>query len=360
MSIENDVKALRTGGQHGYLRIATEEAFAPPEMIRMYRRMIRNGEIKDPGFLSLWGFYAFSKSPRAKFIFDSLQDLGEKRLADMDERGIDKQIIALTSPGTQILKRDQAVALAELANDQLAEACRKYPDRFAGMAACAPQDGKAAAKEIERGVSKLGFNSVIINSHTNGHYLDEPQFWPILEAAEALDVPIYIHPNTPPKAMIKPMLDAGLDGAIYGFGVETSLHALRLITRGVLDRFPKLQIIIGHMGEALPFWQYRIDYMHAATVRSKRYDVMLPLQRKPSEYLRENYYMTNSGVAWEPAIKFTQATVGVDRVVYAMDYPYQCDPEEVVALDAMKMSAATKKKFFQTNAEKLFKLKKKK
>jgi len=198
---------------------------------------------------------------------------------------------------------------------------------------------------------------VIINSHTHGEYLDDPKFAPILEAAQALGVPIYIHPNTPPRSMIQPMLDAGLDGAIFGFGVETGMHALRLITSGTLDRFPDLQIIIGHMGEALPFWLYRLDFMHQAGVRAGRYDFMKPLKKgKVSAYLRENFHITNSGVAWEKAIRFTQEVIGIDRVLYAMDYPYQCPPEEVVALDAMDMAPADKKKFFQTNAERLFRL----
>ncbi len=345
----------RTGGEHGYLRIATEEAFAPPEMIQLYLRMLDKREVDDPGFLSLWGFYGKNKSPRATFIHERLQNLGDQRIADMDERGIDRQIIALTAPGTQILKKDDAVKIAELANDQLAEACRKYPTRFSGMTAIAPQDPQHAAKEIERGKS-LGFNAVIVNSHTNGEYLDSKKFWPILESAEALDMPIYIHPNTPPRTMIGPMLEAGLDGAIFGFGVETGMHALRLITSGTLDRVPRLQIIIGHMGEALPFWSYRLDYMHAATVRAKRYEAMPPTQLKPSEYFRRNFHITNSGVAWQPAIKFTQSTIGVDRVLYAMDYPYQCDAYEVANLDAMEMSPADKRAFFQGNAEKLFKL----
>jgi 5-carboxyvanillate decarboxylase len=340
----------------GYLRIATEEAFAPPEMIRRYRELLQGPDV-DPGFHSLMGFYINSQAERPRFIFSRLQDLGDMRLADMAERGIDRQIIAITAPGPQILPKAEGVALAALANDQLAEACRKHPDKFTGMAACAPQDPQAAAKEIERAVSKLGMKAVIVNSHIQGEYLDNPKFSPVLEAAQALDVPIYIHPNTPPRNMIGPMLEAGLDGAIFGFGVETGLHALRLITSGTLDRFPKLQIIIGHMGEALPFWLYRLDYMHQAGVRAARYEFMKPLKKGTvSNYLRENFYITNSGVGWEPAIKFTQSVIGVDRVLYAMDYPYQCPPEEVVALDAMDMPAQDKKKFFQTNAERVFKL----
>ena len=209
---------------------------------------------------------------------------------------------------------------------------------------------------VARGVTKLGFKAVIINGHTHGEYLDNPKFTPILEAAAHFKVPIYIHPTGMPKAMVQHFLESGLDGAVYGFGVDTGLHALRLIVSGAFDRLPDLKIIIGHMGEALPFWQYRIDFMHQAGVRSGRYDFLKPLKKKASEYLRDNFFITNSGVAWEPAIKFTQATVGEANTLYAMDYPYQCDVEEVIALDAMTMDLPTKKKFFQTNAEKVFNL----
>ena len=347
----------RTGGAQGYLRIATEEAFSTPELIAAWREELEFADV-DPGFQSLVGFYITHQAERPKWIFDRLQDLGAKRLADMDARGIDRQILALTSPAVQVIRDvDRAVMIAETANDRLAQACRDYPDRFTGMAACAPQDPVRAAKEIERAVTRLGMRAMIINSHTQGEYLDAPKFAPILEAAEALDVPIYIHPNTPPRNMIGPMLEAGLDGAIFGFGVETGMHALRMITSGALDRFPKLQIIIGHMGEALPYWLYRLDFMHQAGVRSARYECMKPLlKEKVSNYLRENFYITNSGVAWEPAIKFAQNVIGEDRILYAMDYPYQCPVEEVITLDGMEMSSGTKRKFFQTNAERVFKL----
>ena len=339
-----------------YQRIATEEAFAPPEMLDIYRKLLAKGDV-DPGFKGLMGFYMSSPSDRAQHIMRCLQDLGQIRLQHMDEAGIDRQVIALTSPGVQVMDKETAVAFSILANDQLADAVRRHPTRFTGMIAVAPQDPSAAAKEIERGVSKLGMNAVIINSHTQGEYLSDPKFWEIFEAAEANDAPIYLHPNSLPKNMIQSFQDCGLDGAIYGFGVETGLHALRIITAGVFDRFPKLQMIIGHMGEALPFWAYRLDYMHQATVRSTRYESVKPLLKKPSDYLRENFFITNSGVAWEPAIKFTQSVVGVDRVLYAMDYPYQYAADEVVAMDNMSMSAEDKKKFFQTNAEAVFKIK---
>jgi 5-carboxyvanillate decarboxylase len=218
------------------------------------------------------------------------------------------------------------------------------------------QDNRAAAREIERGVTRLGLSGVIINSHVQQEYMDDTKFWPVFEAAEALDVPIYLHPATPTDGLIGPMLERGLDGAIFGFSVETGLHALRLIVAGVFDRFPKLQIVLGHVGESLPFTLYRLDYMHAASVASGRYAAMRPLQRKVSDYMKANFLYTNSGVAWEPAIRFLQDTIGIDRVMYTMDYPYQYKPEEVAALDGMSIGAVAKKAFFEDNARRVFKL----
>ncbi|MBA1204831.1 amidohydrolase [Pseudomonas capeferrum] len=346
----------QTPSKAAYRRIATEEAFAPREMIDIYRRMTADKVIDDPGFNSMWSFYLSGSSARGRFIIDGLTDMEHQRIAHMDAAGIDMQVLSLTSPGVQIMDRAEAVSFAGQSNDWLADAISRHPTRLAGLAAVAPQDPQAAAREIQRGVTELGLKGVIINSHTHGEYLSDPKFWDIFEAAQALDVPIYLHPMTPPKNMIEPLLECGLDGAIFGFGMETGMHALRIITAGVFDRFPKLQMILGHMGEALPFWMFRLDYMHAATVRSERYDSMRPLQRKPSDYLKQNFHITNSGMAWEPAVKFTQEQIGVDRVMYAMDYPYQYDPAEVIALDAMDISDEAKKKFFETNATRLFKL----
>jgi 5-carboxyvanillate decarboxylase len=338
-----------------YKRIATEEAFAPKELIDMYRKLYESRSLDDPGFDSLWGFYSSSPAPRPAFIREKLADLDALRIADMDATGIDHQIVALTSPGVQVFDRDTAVPLARDCNDILAAAVKKHPTRFTGMIAIAPQAPELAAQELER-CKALGFRGIIINSHTQGEYLSDQKFWPILEAAEALDLPIYLHPNTPPKSMIGPMVDAGLDGAIFGFGVETGFHMLRIIVAGVFDRFPKLQFIIGHMGEALPYWLYRLEYMHNAGVKAGRYESMKPLKKKVGDYLRENVYITNSGVAWEPAIKFAQSICGEDRVMYAMDYPYQYSPQEVIDLDNMDMSDSLKKKFYQDVAEKVFKL----
>ena len=340
----------------GYKRIATEEAFCPPEMLQIYREMLDNRSLDDPGFNTMFGFYLNSPSVRSQQIRDYLVDLGELRLRHMDERGVDMQVIALTSPGVQVMPAAQATSFAAYANDVLADACRKHPTRFAGLAAVAPQDARAAAKELERGVTKLGLKGAVIHSHTFGEYLDNEKFFPLLEAAEALDTPIYIHPQVPPPKMIEPFLECGLDGAIYGFGVETGLHLLRMITTGVFDRFPKLTVVVGHLGEALPFWMYRLDYMHRAGVVAKRYARMQPIQGKVSDYLRRNVYVTTSGFAWEPAITFCQQVLGADRVLYAMDYPYQHDLAEVIATDDLAIPDSVKKMLFQTNAERVFKL----
>ena len=222
------------------------------------------------------------------------------------------------------------------------------------MAAFAPQDPKAAAKELERAVKKLGLKGGLVNSHTMGEYLDDEKFWEIFEAAESLDVPIYIHPQAPPPAMVGPYLPRGLDGAVFGFAAETGLHAMRMVFAGVFDRFPKLKIVLGHLGEGLPFWHFRLDYMHAAIVRSKRYPGAGPLKRKPSDYLKENFWYTTSGMQWQPAILFCQQVLGMERVMYAMDYPYQFAPEEVKVTDDLPISDVDKKKLYQGNAEKLF------
>jgi 2,3-dihydroxybenzoate decarboxylase len=338
-----------------YLRIATEEAFAPRELLDRYKQLLDSG-YDDPGFRSLWGFYGGNMNPRIRRVNERMTDLGDLRIQDMDDTGIARQILSLTAPGVQVFDPDTAVGLARASNDFLADATRRYPQRFSGLAAIAPQNPAAAAKELDRGVRTLGLKGAIVNSHTRGEYLDDEKFWPIFEAAQELDVPVYIHPTTPPAAMIQPFVERGLDGAIYGFAVETGLHVLRIILAGVFDRFPELKIVIGHLGEALPYWLFRIDFMHDRMVAANRYANVRKLDRKPSECFRHNIYVTTSGMAWEPPILYAQSVLGVDRVMYAMDYPYQFVPEEVAVTDNLPISDANKKKLYQTNAEAVFKL----
>lgn len=338
-----------------YKRIATEEAFATAEQFAQFGKLL-DGGYRDPGFESLWGFYLRSPAERPVLIRERLLDLGARRIADMDATGIDVAILSLTAPGVNAFEADVARSVSVSANDELAAAIARHPTRFAGLAAFAPQDPGHAAKEIERGVSKLGLKGAIFNGHTRGVWLDDPKFWPIFEACEALDVPIYLHPTGPHPDLIKPFLERGLDGAIYGFAVDTGLHALRLIVSGLFDRFPKLKLTLGHLGEALPFWLFRLNYMHRAGVAANRYAAIKPLKRWIPEVLRENVYVTSSGMPFEPSIKLCQEVLGPEHVLYSMDYPYEFVAEEVTAQDNLAISDEHKKMFFQTNAERLFKL----
>lgn len=338
-----------------YVRIATEEAWAPRELLGRYKKLLTEKPTSwDPGFHSLWGFF-LGPTPRATQLVARIQDLGAQRLADMDASGIAKQLVFLTAPGVQVFDAATATALAADLNDELLQNIKKHPDRYAALAAIAPQDPPSSVKELQRAIS-LGFKGAVVNSHTQGEYLDEPKYWEIFEAAEALDAPIYLHPNTPPAAMIGPFLPRGLDGAIYGFAVETGLHLLRIVLAGVFDRFPKLRIVVGHLGEGLPFWLFRLDFMHRAMVEAKRYAGVQALKRKPSEYLRENVWVTTSGMQWAPAILFAQQVLGVERVMYAMDYPYQFVPEEVKVTDELPIADEDKRKLYQLNAERVFRL----
>lgn len=338
-----------------YKRIATEEAWAPPEMIRLFMKELEEKKINDPGFHSLWGFFG-GASQKAQDLARRVQDIDDERIRDMDESGIDMQVVSLTSPGVQLFDPATATSLAERFNDELAEGIARHPDRFVGLAAFSPLDPSNAAKELERGVRKLGMRGGILNSHTLGTYVDDEKYWEVFEAAEALDVPIYLHPNTPSPQMIEPFLKRGLDAAVYGFACETGLHALRLMVAGLFDRFPKLQIILGHCGEALPYWLYRIDYMHSHISVTKRYEHVHPLKRRARDYLRENFIYTNSGVGWNPPVMFIRDVIGPDRIMYAMDYPWQFVPSEVGELDTLPMSDEDKKLFFEDNARRIFRI----
>jgi 2,3-dihydroxybenzoate decarboxylase len=347
---------LNTGGDRGYLRIATEEAFATREQIDAFLRMVADGTA-DKGMTSLWGFYAKSPSKRATEIIERLLDLGERRIADMDATGIDVAILSLTSPGVQpLFDVGEAKAMVTRANNTLADACAKYPTRYVGMTSIAPQDPEWSAAEIRRGANELGFKGVMVNSHTQGHYLDEPQFDPIFRALADAGQPLYIHPQTLPDDMIGGLIDAGLDGAIFGFAVETAMHLLRLMTTGIFDRYPDLQIAVGHGGEAIPYWLARIDYMHKAGVASQRYARLKPLKKDIPTCMRENVLATTSGLPFPPAIKLMIDVMGEDRVMYAMDYPYQYVADEVRTHDLLDISDSAKKKLMQTNAERVFKL----
>ena len=337
-----------------HLRIATEEAWAPPEVIALYRRHLADGTIDDIGFSSLMGYFLGSSHPQPQSVVARLQDAADGRIADMDATGIDHQVLALTAPGTQVLDAAEGVEIARLANDRLSGIVRANPTRFSALAAVSYEDVDAAVLEIRRAVQELGLRGLILNDHIRGGYIDDPRFAPLLAELEDLDVPLYLHPNTPPDSMITPYREAGLDGAVHGFGASAGLHLLRIITSGLLDRHPRLRLVVGHLGEGLPFWLHRIDHMHGKQVASGRYEAIKPLAQAPSAYFSSQIWLTTSGMPWAPAIMFTRDVIGADRVMYAMDYPYQYDITEVEAQEALPISADEKADFFERTARKVF------
>jgi 2,3-dihydroxybenzoate decarboxylase len=277
-----------------------------------------------------------------------LGDLGEGRIRQMDADGIDMQLLLLSSPGVQTLEESLAIELAAMSNDRLSEATRKYPERLAGLAAVAPQNPKVAADELKRAVLKLGLKGLVINSHTNGEYLDDRKYWPILECAEALDVPIYIHPRDPSPQLGGPL---GIPGFLVGWAwaLEVGTHAIRLIGAGVFDEFPKLKIVIGHMGECIPFLLPRLDNRYARDRGPKR-------KWMPSEYFKNHFFVTTSGMNYPRQIVMTVEELGVDRVLFAADWPFENSAEAVEGMEAAPLSDEDKKKIFQANSERVFKL----
>jgi 2,3-dihydroxybenzoate decarboxylase len=208
-------------------------------------------------------------------------------------------------------------------------------------------------------VTKLGAKGGVINGHTKGEYLDEDKFMPIFEAAESLDVPIYIHPREPSPQMLAPYQKWGLETAVWGFAAEVSLHVLRMIWAGVFDRYPRLKIVIGHAGENLPFALDRLDttYRNSLVFPAKS-SVQEPVaaKRLPSEYFQDNIYCTTSGINWAPTVTFMQKVLGAERVLFAVDYPFTKQPWEIERAEGIAMSVEDQKLFFQTNAENVFKL----
>jgi predicted TIM-barrel fold metal-dependent hydrolase len=337
-----------------FLRIATEEAWNIPEILQAQVRLLESPNAPDDPSLRMAGMFSTLTTLQRQ-----LMDIGPQRIARMDELGIDKQLLLLTSPGVQVLEPDEGTALARLANDRLADTCRRYPQRFAGLTVFAPQDVKGAVAEIERGMKTLGLNGAVINSHFRGRYLDELPYWPILEALEAHDAALYIHPTIPARSWSQPYEFRGFGGALAGFSHEVWMHTMGFIMSGAFDRFPKLRLVIGHMGEAMPLLLYRFDWMQSNADGREGLRGGAPavkLRHKISHYFRNNIWITTSGQGWEPSIKFCMQVLGADRVIYAMDYPYQQSADEVAAYDSFDMSPEHKKMLMQTNAERVFRL----
>ena len=241
----------------------------------------------------------------AKTLSGKILEVGEQRIKEMEEDGIDMQVLSLIAPGVQVFDAATGTSLARKVNDELYRIVQKYPGKFAGLAAIAPQDPMGAADELERAVKDLGMKGASINSHTRGEYLDDRKYRVIFERAERLGVPIYIHPRMPSPAMVKPYLTyPALATAMNGFAAEVSLHALRLILSGLFDEHPGVKIILGHLGEGLPFWLWRLDN------RWLKMPQGMIIKKRPSYYVKNNFFITTAGNFSVPAFLCAHLGIG--------------------------------------------------
>lgn len=307
------------------------------------------------GYVRLW-YEPNVWEPHGADIEDKLLDLAEGRLRDMDETGIDMQVLSLSAPGCEQFSPADGTAQARKANDELSKVVKKYPDRFIGLAALAPQSPVEAAGELERAVKELSLKGAKINSHIGDTYLDDKKYWVIFERAEKLGVPIYLHPTTPSPSMLKPYTDYGfaLTGPSLGFGAETAIHAMRLILSGVFDEYPDLKIILGHLGEGLIFWLYRIDFSFRKPWVDK--ELRPKIKKAPSEYIRDNFIITTSGMFAVPAFMCVFLEIGANRMMFSVDYPYEKSEEAVRFMEKVPISDIDKERVYHLTAEKLFKL----
>jgi uncharacterized protein len=286
-------------------------------------------------------------------IIDQLCDVDSGRLAAMDAARMDVQVLTLHAPGVEQLDPTEAINLARETNDWLAAAVRRHPSRFIGFAAIPTMVPELAVSELKRMVHDHGFKGVVINGHTRGRYLDDKFFWPILECAEALHVPLYLHPAPPPKVVIEtyytgnfsPEVAAQLATPAWGWHIETAVHVLRLILSGAFDRYPGLQLVIGHLGEALPFMLPRLN-----SVLSKE---TTGLERPIADYLRQNVYYTISGFNYSPTFLDLLLEVGSERIIFSADYPWGTMEGARAFLEQLPISPADKDRVAHGNAERL-------
>ncbi len=285
-----------------------------------------------------------------------LADLGDARLADMDASGISVQVLSVAGPGADLVPGQQGIDIARAYNDALAESCAQHPTRYRGFAHLPLHSPDAAARELERAVRELGFHGVLVNGATDGRFLDHPAFAPVLAQAAALDVPIYLHPGIPTAPVREAYFD-GLPGnfsftmalSAWGWHADTAIHVLRLALSGALHRHPGLKLIIGHMGEALPFMLDRIDETTAATARSMFGESL-------RETIVDRVWVTTSG--FFTAIPFMAAFMafGADRLMFSVDYPFASNARARAFLDTLPVSPADKAKIAHGNADKLLRL----
>jgi 2,3-dihydroxybenzoate decarboxylase len=298
----------------------------------------------SPGYEDYWKPTVAGVDPKlAANLFARLTDFGELRLKAMDDAGIARSVLAIAGPGVQS-ERDPATALknARHSNDFLAGEVQKRPDRYSGFAHLPMQDPRGAADELERCMRELKFVGAMINGHTFGQYLDHPALYPFWERAEALGAPIYIHPTDPITP--SPALEGvnGLRRATWEWGFETGSHALRLVFSGLFDRFPRAKVMLGHLGETLPFLLWRFDS------RAKLYDVKLAKQ--PSDYIKANIAVTTSGMCSAEPLNCTLAALGVDRVMFAADYPFERAAEAGEFLDTTPLADGAREDIAFRNA----------
>jgi 2,3-dihydroxybenzoate decarboxylase len=267
----------------------------------------------------------------------------------MDEAGVDVQVLSHASPATQMLDGDGAVSLAAAVNDALHEAVLRHPNRFAGFAVLPTSNPAAAADELERSVTSLGFKGAMIHGLAAKLFLDDKRFWPIFERAAELNVPLYMHPSTPHPAVIEAYYKdyPTLIRAGWGFGVETATQAFRLILSGLFDAYPKLKIILGHLGEGVPFSLWRADSIMTREAK---------LARSLRDYFCEHFYLTTSANFSFPALQCCILEIGVDRIMFSVDWPWASNLEGVDFIDRLPLSSEDKDKILHGNAERLLRM----
>ncbi len=290
-------------------------------------------------------------SERSRQLLVRLRDIESYRLPTMDEAGVTLQVLSVGFPGVNAERSPaRAVALAKGANDDMAAVIQRHPTRFSAFAVLPFQDPAAAADELERSVRELSFRGALTNGHTNGEYLDDEKFFPVWERAEALNVPIYIHPAWPATA---PACLAGyevLQGAAWGWAFETGSHALRLIVSGLFDRFPGLTVILGHMGEGIPFTLDRLDNRWAT------YPDKPPLKKQPSDYFRENFYITTAGANSATPLECAISAIGTERIMFSIDYPHEESVPATEFLRTVPLAAQDRRAIAAGNARRLLDL----
>ena len=296
-----------------------------------------------------------------KEVRERVLDLHGRRLRLMDEFGMEMMILSLNAPAIQAIPdAKKANEIARKANDYLAENVRKRPDRFQALAALPLQNPELAAKELERCIRDLGMRGALANGFSQigdpntTAYLDEKQYWPFWEVVEKLDVPFYLHPRNPLPQDSRIYQGHGwLMGPTWAFGQETAVHALRLMGSGLFDRYPKLQIILGHMGENLPFGIWRVDNTNAWIPNRHNY----PAKKKIGHYFLNNFHITVSGNFNAQSLYCAMSVIGSDRIMFSTDWPFENIDHAAIWFDAVPMSENDRVKIGRTNALKLFRLK---